>query len=69
MSLKTKGVEEADKGKQRRCSLVLLPSLLFTFTPTLIISTLICKVFAPVGVYLASPTWTLHSAGPQAAVY
>lgn len=68
MSLKTKGVEEV-KDEQRRCGLVLLPSLLFTFTPTLIISTLICKVFAPVGVYSASPTWTLRSAGPQAAVY
>lgn len=53
MSSKTKGAEEVDKGEQRRCSLVLLSSLLFTFTPTLIISTLICKVFAPVGVGFA----------------
>lgn len=41
-------------------------------TPTLIISTMICKVFAPVGVCQAwalRPTWTPHLAGPQAAAY
>lgn len=50
------------------------PSLLSTFTSTLIISTLICKVFAPVCVCFCKPrlfypTWTPRSAGPQAAVY
>lgn len=45
-----KRVEEVGEGEQRGCSLVLLLSLLFIVTPTLIISTMICKVFAPVGV-------------------
>lgn len=62
---KKKGAEEVGEGEQRGCSLVLLLSLLFTVTPTLIISTMICKVFAPVGVCQAGAFSVLHGLPTQ----
>lgn len=47
-----KGAEEVGEDEQRGCGPALLSSLLFTVTSTLIISTMICKVFTPVGVCL-----------------